>query len=195
MPEFSPFMYYLIGINLLGFVLYIINMLLYRYTEEGQIDAVLTIVCLAFGSAGMLIAILLFDRKPLKENMMSRVFIACIFVTELIVLLFFKGYHGDTVNMAFASFFSEHQILLIYLSIINIIAFIAFGIDKLNAIAGRSRIRIITLLGIAFVGGSIGALIAMYAFRHKTRKDYFTVGIPLMIIMQIALIFFVMNNI
>lgn len=60
----------------------------------------------------------------------------------------------------------------------------AFAIDKIAAIEGRSRIRIVTLLGLAFIGGSIGGLIAMYLFRHKIRKDYFTVGIPLIMVMQ-----------
>ena len=57
----------------------------------------------------------------------------------------------------------------------------------------RSRIAIITLLGLAFIGGSIGALIAIYAFNHKTHKDYFTVGVPL-IIMQVVVVFYLMNG-
>ena len=69
----------------------------------------------------------------------------------------------------------------------------AYGVDKLNAMNGRSRIAIVTLLILAGVGGSIGGLIAMYLFRHKTNKDYFTVGIPLILLMQITVIFYVMN--
>ena len=66
-------------------------------------------------------------------------------------------------------------------------------IDKIAAIERKSRIRIVTLLGLSFVGGSIGGIIAMYLLRHKTRKDYFTVGLPLIIVMQIVLLFYVMN--
>lgn len=82
---------------------------------------------------------------------------------------------------------------LIYLAIINIVTFIAFAIDKLAAIEGRSRIRIVTLLGLAFIGGSFGGLLAMYTFRHKIKKDYFAVGIPLIIVMQVIVIFYLMN--
>lgn len=70
---------------------------------------------------------------------------------------------------------------------------VAFAIDKIAAIEGRSRIRIVTLLGLAFIGGSLGGLIAMYLFRHKIRKDYFTVGIPLIMLMQVFVIFYFMN--
>ena len=51
----------------------------------------------------------------------------------------------------------------------------------------------VTLLALAFAGGSIGSLIAMYAFHHKTKKDYFTVGVPLILIMQIVVVFYIMN--
>ena len=63
----------------------------------------------------------------------------------------------------------------------------------MNAAEHRSRIRIVTLLGLAFVGGSLGSLLAVYLLRHKTKKDYFTIGIPLIIVMQIVVIFYVMN--
>jgi len=76
---------------------------------------------------------------------------------------------------------------------INILTLILFALDKIAAIENRSRIRIVTLLGLAFIGGSIGGLIAMYVFHHKTKKDYFTVGMPLIIIMQLVVIFFLMN--
>ena len=80
-----------------------------------------------------------------------------------------------------------------YLVIINFITFTAFAIDKIAAIERKSRIRIVTLLALSFFGGSIGGLIAMYLLRHKTRKDYFTVGIPLIMIMQVVLLLYAMN--
>lgn len=71
-----------------------------------------------------------------------------------------------------------------YLVAINIITLIAFGIDKLNAIRGGRRIRVATLIGLSLMGGSLGGLIAMYLFRHKTRKPLFFIGLPLMVIAQ-----------
>ena len=64
----GSFEYYLIGINVLGFILYLINMWLYDHTAESNVDKLLTIVSLLGGSAGPLLAILLFDRKSVKQN-------------------------------------------------------------------------------------------------------------------------------
>ena len=74
----------------------------------------------------------------------------------------------------------------IYLLGINITTFIIYGIDKWSAIHGRRRIRVSTLLGLAFIGGSIGALCAMYLFRHKTLKPAFTIGVPFMMVLQVV---------
>lgn len=184
---------YLIIINIIGFVLYLINMLLYNYTAEANVDKFLTIISLVGGSLGILLAIVLFDRKSVKDNMMSRVFVICLFVIQLVMFLFLKGANGEKITFAFWEFFAEHKILIIYSVIINFVSFAAFAVDKINACEGRSRIRIITLLGIAFAGGSIGAIRGMYIFRHKTRVDYFTVGVPLIMIMQAVVIFYLMN--
>lgn len=187
------FEYYLIGVNIIGFFLYLLNMFLYSHTENAQIDAILIIGALIGGSAGILLAILLFDRKTVKDNMMSRVFIVCVFVIQVIILLMVKGHHADHITLAFWEFFAKYKILLIYLAVINFIAFVAYAVDKVNAAKHRSRIKIVTLLGLAFVGGSVGSLLAMYLLRHKTRKDYFTVGVPLIMIMQVVVIFYAMN--
>jgi len=196
---------YLVIINIIGAVLYIVNLLLYRFTSEGQIDILLTIASLLGGSLGMLLIILLFDRKSKKENMMSRVFILCIFVIQVLVFLFIKGKYGDfgiyssngsngeKININVVRFIVENKVLLYYLIIVNAITFFAFMIDKIAAIKKRSRIRIVTLLALCFFGGSLGGLSAMYLFHHKTKKDYFTVGVPLIIVMQIVVVFYFMN--
>lgn len=189
----SPFMTYIVIINIIGFLLYLVNTLLYRFTAEGQIDAVLTIVSLLGGSLGIVLSILIFDRKAEKGNMMSRVFVSCILVIQIILFLVIRGHYADHITLAFWTFFDQHKILVAYLVIINFITFAAFAIDKIAAIERKSRIRIVTLLALSFFGGSIGGLIAMYLLRHKTRKDYFTVGIPLIMIMQVVLLFYAMN--
>lgn len=189
----GTFGYYLIIINVVGFAAFIINMLLYNSTGEGQIDVILTIVSLLGGSAGIIAAILIFDRKAEKGNMMSRIFVACIFVIQIIILLIIKGHLADNITLAFWKFLDSHRILLMYLVVINLVTFAAFAVDKIAAIKQKPRIRIVTLLSLSFAGGSIGALIAMYLLRHKIRKDYFTVGVPLTLVMQMVVIFFLMN--
>lgn len=79
--------------------------------------------------------------------------------------------------------------LYLYLICINIITIVVYGIDKRNAVHGKWRIRVSTLLALAAAGGSPGALLAMHLFHHKTRKKKFTIGIPLMLLAQIVLLF------
>ena len=184
---------YLIAVNILGFLVYFINFLLYRFTESFNVDALLTVVSLAGGSLGIFVFVVFFDRKSVKENMMSRVFLLCVLIIQIVIVLYLNGAHGEQLTLAFWDFFGKYKILVAYLVVINFVSFAAFAIDKINAIEGRSRVRIITLLGLAFIGGSVGALLGMYILRHKTRIDYFTVGIPLIMIMQVVVLFFLMN--
>lgn len=79
------------------------------------------------------------------------------------------------------------ELLFIYLLIINAIAFCLMLIDKYKARKNLWRIPEATLISTALLGGSIGALIGMYTVRHKTRHIKFTVGIPLILLAQIAL--------
>lgn len=192
--ELSRFDYYLIAFNAIGFILYLVNTWLYSHTAEGQIDRILTITSLLGGSLGIVIAILLFDRKSVKDNMMSRVFVICVLIIQIIIFLMVKGHIKTDLTFAFWEFFGAHKIIIVYLLAINIVTLIAFAVDKIAAIEHRSRIRIVTLLALAFIGGSIGALIAMYVFHHKTKQDYFSVGVPLIMLMQAVVIFFLMNG-
>ena len=184
---------YLIAINIIGFLMYFINFLLYKYTKTANIDALLTLLALAGGSAGIFAFIVLFDRKSVKENMMSRVFLVCVLILQVIIILFIKGFHGNELNFDFLDFFGRNKILMIYMGIINVITFLAFAIDKINAVKGKRRIKILTLLGLAFVGGSLGALLGMYTLRHKTKVNYVTVGIPLIMLVQVAVVLVAMN--
>ena len=82
---------------------------------------------------------------------------------------------------------TEHLVLL-YLIIVNAAAFLLMLADKLKAKRGAWRIPETTLMGIAAIGGSVGALAGMYLFRHKTKHIKFTLGIPVILIWQIALV-------
>ena len=76
---------------------------------------------------------------------------------------------------------------LLYLLLINAVAFLLMLVDKIKAKKNRWRIRERTLFGSALLGGSIGALLGMYTFRHKTKHLSFTLGMPAILIAQIAL--------
>ena len=77
--------------------------------------------------------------------------------------------------------------LLIYLLIINALGFLLMLVDKWKAKHNRWRIPEATLMGVAALGGSVGSLIGMYTVRHKTRHIKFTLGIPVILVAQIAL--------
>ena len=77
---------------------------------------------------------------------------------------------------------------LYYLIAINIVTFIVYGIDKVKAMKGKGRISEATLLILAVIGGSIGALLGMKVWRHKTMHKKFKYGLPLILLAQIALI-------
>lgn len=84
--------------------------------------------------------------------------------------------------------------LIIYIVIINVIAFLAMYIDKRKAKYGKWRIPEQSLFILALIGGSIGAIIGMYTFRHKTKKLRFSVGFPVILVLQIILIISVWND-
>lgn len=84
-----------------------------------------------------------------------------------------------------------HSTILLYLLIINVCTFFIYGIDKWKARRGMWRIPEATLLLLAAVGGSIGALLGMRLWHHKTMHLKFKYGVPLILIIHIALIVFV----
>jgi len=77
-----------------------------------------------------------------------------------------------------------------YLISINVLTFLLYGIDKWKARRGKWRIPEDTLIWLAIAGGSIGALLGMYLFRHKTQHRKFTLGVPAILLVQVALIYF-----
>ncbi len=79
---------------------------------------------------------------------------------------------------------------VIYLAVINLIAFLAMGTDKFRARNAARRIPERTLFLLAVIGGSVGAIIGMFAFRHKTRHLSFRIGLPAILAIQCAAVYF-----
>ena len=97
------------------------------------------------------------------------------------------------------------HIALIYLAVINVVTFFMYGIDKWRSTSGRLlptgrkkaknskwRIRETALLGLAVLGGSIGAWLGMKVWHHKTLHKKFKYGVPAIIIVQLALIGYIL---
>ena len=76
--------------------------------------------------------------------------------------------------------------ILIYLLVINLIAFLAMYIDKKRAKWGKWRIKESTLFLLVLLGGGVGGIAGMYTFRHKTKKPGFVIGFPAILIIEIV---------
>ena len=82
----------------------------------------------------------------------------------------------------------KEHIILIYLAIITVVTFFAYGIDKWKAQHNRWRIPESVLLGLAAVGGSVGAWLGMQVWRHKTQHKKFKYGVPVIFAVQVVLV-------
>lgn len=80
-----------------------------------------------------------------------------------------------------------HYVLCAYLFTVNIVSFFLYGIDKYKAKRGKWRISEAMLLAMAVIGGSVGAWTGMKAWHHKTMHKKFTIGVPLVFTLQVAL--------
>ena len=84
--------------------------------------------------------------------------------------------------------------IIIYISAINVIGFTIMGIDKFLAKKKAYRIPEATLFTFALFGGSLGTTLAMFLFRHKTRHWYFLYGMPVILLVQVAIIVFLSQS-
>lgn len=86
-----------------------------------------------------------------------------------------------------------YEALAIYLSVVNLITFFVYGLDKWKANHDKWRIPEHTLLMLAAVGGSMGVWSGMYIWRHKTKHWKFRLGIPLILVAQVALAYWLLR--
>lgn len=80
------------------------------------------------------------------------------------------------------------QLLLVYLLLVNFIAFVLMGLDKRRAKRDKWRISEKALFLPAVLGGSVGAIAGMHVFRHKTKHWYFRYGLPALLALQAVLV-------
>ena len=84
---------------------------------------------------------------------------------------------------------------MLYFMIINLVGFVMMCVDKQLAIHHKNRIPEKALFLIAIIGGSLGGILGMYVFRHKTKHLSFVIGMPVILIIQLVLVYFVIHNI
>ena len=107
------------------------------------------------------------------------------FVITVIVLIAGSVLIGTYLNFA---------PLLSFVIAVNAFAFLIFGFDKLQAVRRGFRVPEMVLWGISLIGGSIGALLGMNIFRHKTRKTSFQFVLVIIILLQIGIGYFVFEQ-
>lgn len=83
---------------------------------------------------------------------------------------------------------NSFDIIILYAVAVNVVSFIMMGVDKRRAIKRAWRIPESTLFVLAIIGGSIGSIIGMHLFHHKTRHWYFLYGMPVILALQVILI-------
>lgn len=83
---------------------------------------------------------------------------------------------------------NSFDIIILYAVAVNVVSFIVMGVDKRKAIKRAWRIPESTLFVLAIIGGSLGSVIGMHLFHHKTRHWYFLYGMPVILALQIILI-------
>lgn len=182
---------YLILINILGLLFGGVSLLWKNVKIKKYTNIFLAIISLFGGTLGVLLSFFLLDRRVKKENAMIKIFVLCLLIVQIIFYLIFCN--SLTINFSFNNSFIKNKYILFYLILINVLSFIVYGIDKYKAVNNKRRIRIVSLLLLAFIGGSIGSLFAMYLFRHKTNKTYFKFGIPIILVTQIIFYFFLIS--
>ena len=196
--DISIILYYVIGVNIVTLLLWVIDRSLYDHHSEKYIPiGVLELLTIFGGSLATSICAFALDRTPSKKRgdrditITMKVFAIAMLVIHVVLLLFLFGIDIDFFKTIYQTAFSEYGIhryvIAAYLLIINVITFVLFYVDKQRAIKNQWRIKIKTLLLLCAVGGSIGGMLGMIVFRHKIRRPYFNFGVPMIIVAQIAL--------
>ena len=188
----DPFLIYLIAVNVVAFIVFTIDFFLFMKSGRELVNhAVMCLFAVLGGGVGMLASFLIWDRKVVKSNAAWR-FAALmgIVVWTMVVLAVYGVITIDLSVITEPLGLEKLAPLGIYLLVINIITFIVFAYDKRQATRGGNRVREFVLLGLSFIGGALGGLIAMYVVRHKTSKWYFKYGLPAMIVLHIVVLIY-----
>ena len=202
----DPFLGYLIAVNVLAFVAFVIDFLLCTWKPqlEGSTanSLIMDVFPIAGGALGTLIALFLLTglRRGRRMNKSNVAWwftaLACLVVWGLVTVarLGFVSLDMSLDKVFFGWDLGKLKVLGIYLVVANVVTFAAFAWDKHVAASGNDyggRIPEARLLGLSLVGGSLGGLLAMGIVRHKTRKWYFVWGLPLFLVLDLALVLFV----
>ena len=199
----EPFLLYLVAINVVAFLAFVVDYFLcarFPALDDSMANSlIMDVFPIAGGAAGMLLALFILGglgrgHRMNKDNIAWWFLaIVCLVVWSLVVAvkLGFASLDAGIGGIFSGWDMGRLRILGIYLLAINVFTFVAFVLDKRAAASGndyRKRAPEARLLGLCLIGGSVGGLIAMRAVRHKTKKWYFVWGLPVFIVLDIAVV-------
>lgn len=190
-----PFVLYLVGMNVLTFVLFAIDYAIVCRNQDpdtGLMDGrILTLFALAGGALGMLVALAIFTRLHMNKANIAWWFSAImLLIVWVLVVLVWAGVIELSPDLGAPFNIPVLVGLGVYLLLINVVTFAVFCLDKKRAVNWSSRFPEAALLGLSLAGGSLGGIVAMRVAHHKTSKWYFTVGLPAFIVLHAVLFFF-----
>ena len=187
------FFYYLIIVNVIAAIWYGVDY--YRYTHwTGRANPKFLGVLLPIigGALGTVITVGICDRKSKvgKRNIGWWVFFIVMLILWIVAVAWIMG-PTPSVQKILDAMLNTPSIFLMYLGVINIVTLILFGIDKWKAVHDRWRIKVVTLFLFVAIGGSVGGLLGMYIFRHKTKQPAFRFGVPAILITWIVVYIYI----
>lgn len=198
----SPFAIYLIAANVVAFIAYTIDFFLCKALPSlDDMKANSVAMCLfpiAGGSIGALVALFIWT-GTLGGHRMNKGNVAWWFVSIVCFIAWcaVAAVYLGLVDLGIAGMLAGWNLaalkaLGVYLVVVNVVTFAIFAVDKALAASGKHRSRIpeACLLGMSLIGGAVGGMAAMYIVRHKTRKWYFTIGLPVFAVLDLALVLF-----
>ena len=197
--DLDGFRIYLIVVNALSFLAYAVTSLIARAKGEGSQGeeaglALASLAAVSGGGLGLFVAFLIWSRKVSKNNVaIFFLGLEMVIVWTLVLLNVYGPVHFNFGQLTQAVAHRDHRILGIYLVIVNLVTLALFLIDKKRAEKGESRIPEAALLGPCLIGGGLGGLIGIYSVRHKTRKSYFTFGVPFKLVLSLVVIAYLMQ--
>ena len=201
----DPFITYLISVNLLALVAGAIDLIICRRRPEHEDSTahnlIMGIFPIAGGALGMLLALFvltgLAGGRRMNKGNVAWWFLAivCLIAWGMVVAarLGLVALDVSLDRVALGWDLERIKVVGICLAAINVATFAAFAWDKHVAASGNDygrRIPEAFLLGLGLMGGSPGGLLAMGLVRHKTRKWYFVWGMPLFLVLDLALLLY-----
>ena len=197
---------YLILMNAVSFCLFMID--LHRHGKTGrtlQPAWIFMVSVLLGGAAGANLYFLLFfphfmrsKRKSRKVNSIEHdtynCWRICCLLTLVVQAIFVFTVYGSRIHLSLRQITPYRDKLmpgiLFYLVLINLVTFIIFAVDKWKARNNRFRIKEAVLFLLCFLGGTIGGIIGVHALHHKTSRQAFVVGIPLILLVQVVTVIY-----